>query len=179
MPQSTQGRVRPRQCLGFDCIANSGGIKARLRCTGVFIWAYAGKNVRLHARMLVFRAGSLGVGGCAAAQTIGPSENKLRARVLGWVSGVCCLITGYPPSPTPSIFRIMGLGMVWLAKSRCQRTCRSKSRKQGSYGRSLARLLRVSPSRWRCYCWDNYERNPKRAQGQMSQGGCGNFLVRF
>ncbi len=63
--------------------------------------------------------------------------------------------------------------MVWLVKSRCQRTYRSKSRKQGSYGRSLARLVRVSPSRWRCYCWDNYERNRKRAQGQMSQGGCG------
>jgi hypothetical protein len=64
-----------------------------------------------------------------------------------------------PPPPPPSISRIMELGMFWPAKSRCQRTYRSKSRKQGSYGRSLARLLRVFPSRWRCYCLDNYGRN--------------------
>lgn len=78
-----------------------------------------------------------------------------------------------PPPPPPSILRIIGLGMVWRAKSRCQRTYRSKSRKHRSYGRSLALLLRVSPSRSRCYCLNDYERNRKRAQGQMSQGGCG------
>jgi hypothetical protein len=97
-------------------------------------------------------------------------ENKLAAGVLGWVY---YLVTGYPPPPPPSIFRIMGLGMVWLVKSRCQRTCRSRSRRQRSYGRSLALLLRVSPSRSRCYCLNDYERNRKRAQGQMSQGACG------
>ena len=136
--------------------------------------ASAAKNLWLHARMLLLRAGSLGVGRCAPAQIIGPSENELGARVLGWVSGVYYLITEYPPlPPPPSIFRVMGLGVVWLVKSRCQRTYRSKSRKQGSYGRSLARLVRVPLSRRHCYCLNNYGMNWKRAQRQMSQGSCG------
>ena len=65
-----------------------------------------------------------------------------------------CVLLGYrvPSPPPPSIFRITGLGMVPLVKSRCQITYRSKARKQRSSGRSLALLLRVSPSRSRCYC---------------------------
>jgi hypothetical protein len=32
-----------------------------------------------------------------------------------------CTLYRYPPPPPPSIFGIMGLGMFWPAKSRCQR----------------------------------------------------------
>ena len=100
--------------------------------------------------------------------------SKINSRQEVWVGCLSVLFGNrVPPSPTPSIFRITGLGMVWLVKSRCQRTYRSKSRKQRSYGRSLALLLRGSPSRSRCYCLSDYGRNRKRAQGQMSQGGCG------
>jgi hypothetical protein len=114
------------------------------------------------------------VDGWPAGRIIGRLKINLQQEVrVGWLEFTAWL-QGTPLSPTPSIFTIMGLGVVWLVKSRCQRAYRSKSRKQGSYGRSLARLLRVSPSRWRCYCLNNYERNRKRAQGQMSQGAVEN-----
>jgi hypothetical protein len=59
----------------------------------------AGKNVRLHGWMLLYRVGSLVL--TAVQWPRLSTENKLAAGVLGWVSGVYYLITGYPPSPSP------------------------------------------------------------------------------